>query len=64
MFNKILCPTDDSDHANKALDLAIDMAKNTMPSLSYCTYLIVLKISTLYDDLPKLRGWHRMSTRK
>jgi len=27
MFNKILCPTDGSDHAYKALDLAIDMAK-------------------------------------
>jgi nucleotide-binding universal stress UspA family protein len=27
MFKKILCPTDGSDHAYKALDLAIDMAK-------------------------------------
>ncbi len=27
MFNKILCPTDGSDHSFKALDLAIDMAQ-------------------------------------
>ena len=27
MFNKILCSVDGSDHSNKALDLAIDMAK-------------------------------------
>ncbi len=27
MFNKILCPIDGSDHSNKALNLAIDLAK-------------------------------------
>jgi nucleotide-binding universal stress UspA family protein len=27
MFNKILCSTDGSDHSNKALDIAIDLAK-------------------------------------
>ena len=33
MFKKILCPTDGSDHANKALNLAIDMANKNEEAL-------------------------------
>jgi nucleotide-binding universal stress UspA family protein len=38
MFNKILFPTDGSDHAYKALDLAIDMAKK------YDAELVILHV--------------------
>jgi len=34
MFNKILCPTDASDHAHKALDLKIDLTKIMKQRLS------------------------------
>jgi len=38
MFHKLLCPIDGSEHADKALDLAIDLAKK------YAAELIILHI--------------------
>lgn len=38
MFKKILCPTDGSYHANKALDLAIDLADK------YAAELVILHV--------------------
>lgn len=49
MFNKILCPTDGSDHAYKALDLAIDLAKK------YDAELIVLHVPHHSEDIDALR---------
>ena len=49
MFNKILCPTDGSDHAYKALDLAIDMAKK------YAAELVILHVSHGSENIEALR---------
>jgi nucleotide-binding universal stress UspA family protein len=49
MFNKILCPTDGSDHAYKALDLAIDMAKR------YDAELVILHVSHRSENIEALR---------
>ena len=49
MFNKILCPTDGSDHAYKALDLAIDMAKK------YDAELVILYVPHRYENIEALR---------
>ena len=49
MFNKILCPTDGSDHANKALDIAIDMAKK------YDAELVILHVPHRSEDIEALR---------
>jgi nucleotide-binding universal stress UspA family protein len=49
MFNKILCPTDGSDHAYKALDLAIDMAKK------YDAELVILHVSHGSESIEGLR---------
>ena len=49
MFNKILCPTDGSDHASKALNLAIDLARN------YDAELIVLHVSQHFENMDSLR---------
>ena len=48
MFNKILCPTDGSDHAYKALDLAIDMAKK------YAAELVILHVSHGSENIEAL----------
>ena len=49
MFNKILCPTDGSDHAYKALDIAIDMAKK------YDAALVLLNVSHRSENIGALR---------
>ena len=49
MFNKILCPTDGSDHAYKALDLAIDMAKK------YEAELVILHAPHRSENIEALR---------
>ena len=49
MFNKILCPTDGSDHAYKALDLAIDMAEK------YDAELIILHVPHRTENIEALR---------
>ena len=49
MFNKILCPTDGSGHANKALDLAIDMAKK------YDAELVILHVPHRSEDIEALQ---------
>jgi nucleotide-binding universal stress UspA family protein len=49
MFNKILCPTDGSDHAYKALDLAIDMAKK------YDAELVILHVPHRSENIDALR---------
>jgi len=49
MFNKILCPTDGSDHAYKALDLAIDMAKR------YDAGLVILHVPHGSENIDALR---------
>ena len=49
MFNKILCPTDGSDHAYKALDLAIDMAKK------YDAELVILHVPHRSENIEALR---------
>jgi nucleotide-binding universal stress UspA family protein len=49
MFNKILCPTDGSDHAYKALDLAIDMAKR------YDAELVILHVPHGSENIEALR---------
>jgi nucleotide-binding universal stress UspA family protein len=49
MFNKILCPTDGSDHANKALDIAIDMAKK------YDAELVVLHVPHRSENIEALQ---------
>ena len=49
MFNKILCPTDGSDHANKALDLAIDMAKK------YAAALVIMHVPHRSENIDALQ---------
>ncbi len=49
MFNKILCPTDGSDHAYKALDLAIDLAKK------YDAELVILHVPHRSENIEALR---------
>jgi nucleotide-binding universal stress UspA family protein len=49
MFKKILCPTDGSDHAYKALDLAIDMAKK------YDAELVILHVPHRSENIDALR---------
>jgi nucleotide-binding universal stress UspA family protein len=49
MFNKILCPTDGSDHAFKALDLAIDMAKK------YAATLVILHVPHRSENIDALQ---------
>lgn len=49
MFNKILCPTDGSEHAYKALDLAIDMAGK------YQAELLVLHVPHPSENIENLR---------
>lgn len=49
MFTRILCPTDGSDHAYKALDLAIDMAKK------YAAELVILHVPHRSENIDALR---------
>ena len=49
MFNKILCPTDGSDHAYKALDLAIDMAKK------YEATLVIMHVPHRSENIDALQ---------
>ena len=49
MFKKILCPTDGSDHAYKALDLAIDMVKK------YDAKLVILHVPHRSENIEALR---------
>ncbi len=49
MFSKILCPTDGSDHAYKALDLAVDLAKK------YDAELIILHVPHRSENIDALR---------
>ena len=49
MFTRILFPTDGSDHAYKALDLAIDMAKK------YDAELVILHVPHGSEDIEALR---------
>jgi len=49
MFKKILCPTDGSDHAYKALDLAIDLAKK------YDAELVILHVPHRSENIDALR---------
>ena len=54
MFNKILCPTDGSDHAYKALDLAIDLAKK------YDAELVLLHVPHRSEDIEALRRFAKI----
>ena len=49
MFKKILCPTDGSNHAFKALDLAIDMAKK------YDAALVILHVPHRSENIDALQ---------
>ena len=49
MFKKILCPTDSSDHAIKALDLAIDLANK------YDAALVILHVLHRSEDIEDLQ---------
>ena len=49
MFNKILCSTDGSDHSNKALDLAIDLAKK------YDARLVILHVPHRSENIYSLQ---------
>lgn len=49
MFNKILCPVDGSDHAHKALDLAIDLAGK------YDAELVILHVPQPSANVAALR---------
>jgi nucleotide-binding universal stress UspA family protein len=49
MFNKILCPTDGSGHANKALDIAIDMAGK------YDAELVILHVPHRSENIEALQ---------
>ena len=49
MFKNILCPIDGSDHANKALTMAVDMAKK------YDARLLLLHVLLRNVDAPELK---------
>ena len=49
MFKKILCPTDGSKHANKALDLAIDLADK------YDAELVILHVPRPTENASALK---------
>ena len=49
MFNKILCPVDGSDHARKALDLAIDLAKK------YAAALVIMHVPHRSENIDALQ---------
>ena len=49
MFKRILCPIDGSDHAHKALDLAIDLAKR------YEAKLFILHVPHRSEDIEALQ---------
>ncbi len=49
MFQKILCPIDGSDHATKALDIAIDMAKK------YDAELLILNVLHHQENIEALQ---------
>lgn len=49
MFKKILCPIDGSDHARKALDLAIDIARK------YSAKLIILHVPHRTENIEALQ---------
>lgn len=49
MFKKILCPIDGSDHALKALDLAIDIAKK------YSAELIILHVPHRSENIEAMQ---------
>jgi len=49
MFKKILCPMDGSEHARKALDLAIDIAKK------YSAQLIILHVPHRSENIEALQ---------
>jgi nucleotide-binding universal stress UspA family protein len=48
MFKKLLCPVDGSDHAEKALDIAIDLAKK------YDAELIILHVPHRSENIEAL----------
>ena len=48
MFHKLLCPIDGSEHAEKALDLAIDLAKK------YAAELIILHVPHRSENIEAL----------
>jgi len=48
MFHKLLCPVDGSDHADKALDLAIDLAQK------YSAELIILHVLHRSENIEAL----------
>jgi nucleotide-binding universal stress UspA family protein len=49
MFNNILCSSDGSDHSNKALDLAIDLAKK------YDARLVILHVPHRSENIDALQ---------
>ena len=49
MFSKILCPTDGSEHSEKALGLATDLAKK------YGAQLLILHVPHLSENIEALR---------
>jgi len=49
MFRKLLCPIDGSDHARKALDLAIDIAQK------YASTLIILHVPHRAENVEALQ---------
>ena len=51
MFNKLLCPIDGSDHAHKALDLAIDIAGK------YDAELVILHVPHRSENIDALERY-------
>ena len=49
MFNKILCSTDGSDHSNKALDLAMDLAEK------YGASLVIMHVPQRTENIEALQ---------
>jgi nucleotide-binding universal stress UspA family protein len=54
MYDKILCPVDGSDHAHKALELAIDMAGG------YGAGLVIIHVPHRFDNADALRQFAEM----